>query len=95
LQTKLPTVHILASILAWASSVINPFIYAVSNRQYMQAYKALLCPRPSVAGQINNHRSGNSSRSDSRKTFITEMLHINTQNEKVKISKISNGNQPR
>lgn len=36
-----PVVNILASIMAWASSVINPFIYALSNRQYRAAYKKL------------------------------------------------------
>lgn len=36
-----PTLHVMASILAWLSSVINPFIYAASNRQYRSAYKKL------------------------------------------------------
>ncbi|XP_077290199.1 trapped in endoderm 1 [Arctopsyche grandis] len=36
-----PTFHVVASILAWASSVINPFIYAATNRQYRSAYKKL------------------------------------------------------
>ena len=33
-----PFLHILASVLAWASAVINPFIYAFKNRQYQQAF---------------------------------------------------------
>lgn len=37
-----PWIQILASILAWASSVINPFIYAASNRTYRGAYYKLL-----------------------------------------------------
>ncbi|KAK9890111.1 hypothetical protein WA026_008921 [Henosepilachna vigintioctopunctata] len=36
-----PSLHVVASILAWASSVINPFIYAASNRQYRTAYSKL------------------------------------------------------
>lgn len=40
-NTAYPTLHVLASILAWLSSVINPFIYAASNRQYRSAYKKL------------------------------------------------------
>ncbi|PSN55846.1 Protein trapped in endoderm-1, partial [Blattella germanica] len=41
-----PTAHVLASILAWASSVVNPFIYAGSNRQYRDAYRGLFgCAR--------------------------------------------------
>jgi hypothetical protein len=35
---KFPFLHILASVLAWASAVINPFIYAFKNRQYQQAF---------------------------------------------------------
>ncbi|CAH2981513.1 unnamed protein product [Chilo suppressalis] len=37
-----PWFHIIASILAWASSVINPLIYAATNRQYRAAYANLL-----------------------------------------------------
>lgn len=37
-----PWIQILGSILAWASSVINPFIYAASNRTYRVAYYKLL-----------------------------------------------------
>ena len=33
-----PFLHILASVLAWASAVVNPFIYAFKNRQYQQAF---------------------------------------------------------
>ena len=33
-----PWLNIIASVLAWASSVINPFIYAASNRTYRVAY---------------------------------------------------------
>lgn len=36
-----PWLHICGSILAWASSVINPFIYAASNRTYRVAYYKL------------------------------------------------------
>ena len=31
-----PAVHIIASVLAWMSATINPFIYAFKNRQYQQ-----------------------------------------------------------
>lgn len=37
-----PWIQILGSILAWASSVVNPFIYAASNRTYRVAYYKLL-----------------------------------------------------
>ncbi|XP_060802673.1 protein trapped in endoderm-1 isoform X2 [Amyelois transitella] len=41
-QISYPWFHIIASILAWASSVINPLIYAATNRQYRAAYGNLL-----------------------------------------------------
>ncbi|XP_053607010.1 protein trapped in endoderm-1 isoform X2 [Plodia interpunctella] len=41
-QISYPWLHIIASILAWASSVINPLIYAATNRQYRAAYGNLL-----------------------------------------------------
>ena len=31
-----PAIHIIASVLAWMSATINPFIYAFKNRQYQQ-----------------------------------------------------------
>ena len=39
---KYPFLHILASVLAWASAVINPFIYAFKNRQYQQAFAKVI-----------------------------------------------------
>lgn len=42
-KVKLPIFHVIASILAWASSVINPFIYAGTNKLYREAYRQLLC----------------------------------------------------
>ncbi|XP_023246554.1 protein trapped in endoderm-1 [Copidosoma floridanum] len=44
-QVKVPTVHVLASVLAWASAVINPFIYTGTNKLYREAYRQLLCPK--------------------------------------------------
>lgn len=40
-ENRFPWIHIFASVLAWASSVINPFIYAASNRTYRVAYYKL------------------------------------------------------
>ena len=41
---QIPFLHILASVLAWASAVVNPFIYAFKNRQYQQAFiKVIVC----------------------------------------------------
>ncbi len=37
-DVRYPTLHVVASILAWASAVVNPFIYAFRNRQYQQAF---------------------------------------------------------
>lgn len=43
-KMKIPILHIVASVLAWASAVINPFIYAGTNKLYREAYKQILCP---------------------------------------------------
>lgn len=40
-ENRFPWIHIFASVLAWASSVVNPFIYAASNRTYRVAYYKL------------------------------------------------------
>ncbi|XP_073844050.1 trapped in endoderm 1 [Musca autumnalis] len=40
-KTSYPWLHIVASVMAWASSVINPIIYAASNRNYRIAYLRL------------------------------------------------------
>ncbi|XP_034171784.2 trapped in endoderm 1 [Osmia lignaria lignaria] len=42
-KIKIPILHVIASVLAWASSVINPFIYAGTNKLYREAYKQILC----------------------------------------------------
>ena len=38
-----PAVHIIASVLAWMSATINPFIYAFKNRQYQQVLSSSFC----------------------------------------------------
>ncbi|KAK4293352.1 hypothetical protein Pmani_033947 [Petrolisthes manimaculis] len=38
-EVRVPSVHVVASVLAWASAVVNPFVYAVTNRQYRTAYR--------------------------------------------------------
>lgn len=61
-KVKLPILDVIASILAWASSVINPFIYAGTNKLYREAYRQLLCrgsrKNPSLGpNKINSHSS--------------------------------------
>jgi hypothetical protein len=41
-EMRYPFLHIIASVLAWASAVINPFIYAFKNRQYQQAFAKVI-----------------------------------------------------
>lgn len=41
-NNQYPALGVFASILAWSSSVINPILYAATNRQYRIAYKKLL-----------------------------------------------------
>lgn len=40
-EIQVPFIHVLASVMCWASGVINPFIYAASNRTYRIAYMKL------------------------------------------------------
>jgi len=40
-----PSVHIVASVLAWMSAAINPIIYAFHNQTYQKAFRTLLCGR--------------------------------------------------
>lgn len=73
-KNRFPWVSVIASVLAWASSVINPFIYAASNRTYRVAYFKLfstmkfwgepLSPMPSKSflpskGSRDNGSNGN------------------------------------
>lgn len=66
-NVKFPVLHVLASILAWASSVINPFIYAASNRQYRSAYSKLFrIVKSSVVFSESKQFSNNSLKSRER-----------------------------
>merc|ERR1712243_285229 len=38
-----PSVHIIASVLAWMSATINPIIYSFLNKHYKKAFRTLLC----------------------------------------------------
>ena len=38
---KQPSFHVIASVLAWMSAAINPFVYAIQNQQYQKAFKSL------------------------------------------------------
>ena len=40
---KQPSVHIIASVLAWMSATINPIIYSFLNKHYQKAFRTLLC----------------------------------------------------
>jgi len=84
-EVQIPTFHVIASVLAWMSAVINPFIYAFKNRQYKQAFKKLLCADKHVGAPSRpgaSHLSGHSKQSASR-TFITEMLQYTANQDKV------------
>uniref|UniRef100_A0A0K2TB03 G-protein coupled receptors family 1 profile domain-containing protein n=1 Tax=Lepeophtheirus salmonis TaxID=72036 RepID=A0A0K2TB03_LEPSM len=85
---KYPDLHVLASVLAWSSAVINPFIYAFKNRQYQQAFIKVLCLASltgagSSARNVNSSNSHSSSKNSASKTFVTDILHFNTATEKV------------
>lgn len=62
-DVRFPTLHVFASILAWASSVINPFIYAASNRQYRSAYTKLFRVFRSSVTPTDSRQLSNSQKS--------------------------------
>ncbi|CAL4106679.1 unnamed protein product [Meganyctiphanes norvegica] len=66
-DVTIPSIHVLASVLAWASAVVNPFVYAVTNRQYRSAYKKLL--------SCGKHDRSHHSKSQSSRTFITDFRY--------------------
>jgi len=77
---SIPTLHVIASVLAWMSATVNPFIYAFKNRQYQQAFKKLLCCGNKSPGSRSGNRTTTSvasaqSRGSQSRTFITEMIH--------------------
>ncbi|XP_063872419.1 protein trapped in endoderm-1-like [Scylla paramamosain] len=70
-DVRVPTLHVLASVLAWASAVVNPFVYAVTNRQYRTAYRRLFCGHQGKPGRCSNSHS----KSNSSRTFVTEFQY--------------------
>jgi len=47
---KMPSIHVIASVLAWMSASINPFVYAIQNQQYQEAFRSLLCKKKNNEG---------------------------------------------
>ncbi|CRL01696.1 CLUMA_CG014912, isoform A [Clunio marinus] len=63
-KTKYPFAHVMASVSAWSSAVINPIIYAVGSSQYRNAYKNLFI-------QIKTWKSFNSSGNNNNKAHVS------------------------
>ncbi|XP_054706453.1 LOW QUALITY PROTEIN: G-protein coupled receptor moody-like [Uloborus diversus] len=76
-KIRSPTVHVLASVLAWMSSCINPVIYAAMNRQYRQAYVRLFCGAKRRLGTAH-HSSSSGARSSHSKTLMSEVFVFNS-----------------
>lgn len=49
-----PTLHVLASVLAWSAAVVNPFIYGVMSARYRQAYFSIFAVLPCFARCAKN-----------------------------------------
>jgi len=87
---QIPFLHILASVLAWASAVVNPFIYAFKNRQYQQAFikvrqQILCCREPSTSAPPRGGNKSAESRTSASKTFLTDMLHFSSATDKIRM----------
>jgi len=87
-DVEYPLLHIIGSVLAWASAVINPFIYAFKNRQYKMAFKKLL-GLEKLGGQVarpgasHSHPSNTNSKQSHSKTMVTEMVQLQIPAEKL------------
>ncbi|XP_018012016.1 G-protein coupled receptor moody [Hyalella azteca] len=59
-DTKLryPVLHVVAYVLIYTSCCVNPVIYVVMNKQYRQAYLALLLCRRQATRSFSMHSSG-------------------------------------
>ncbi|GAB6022515.1 hypothetical protein CHUAL_006622 [Chamberlinius hualienensis] len=84
----IPTLHLLASVLAYASSVINPFIYAVLNRQYRKAYARVFRCRDAFTVGDKGRRSASSNtnsatNSGGGKTVGTEVFQYTVVANKI------------
>ncbi|KAL7030087.1 hypothetical protein ACKWTF_006512 [Chironomus riparius] len=65
---KYPAFHVMASVSAWSSAVINPIIYAVGSSQYRNAYKNLFV-------RIKTWKSSNSSGNNNNKNLHISRSH--------------------
>ncbi|XP_013779276.1 protein trapped in endoderm-1-like [Limulus polyphemus] len=92
-RVRYPTIHVLASVLAWMSSCINPFIYAMMNRHYRQAYYRLLCRKGhlrSLSTGSSITRSQNSTFGGASKTVVSEVFVFPNKVNSGKIDKDEN-----
>jgi hypothetical protein len=86
-----PIVHVMASVLAWMSSCINPVIYAAMNRQYRQAYVRLFCGSKRRFGAPNSSSSATRSGSSHSKTLMSDVFVFNGNGN---ANGNANGNNP-
>jgi len=94
-NVQFPFLHILASVLAWASAVVNPFIYAFKNRQYQQAFikvrqQILCCSEPNPNAAPRGANMSKESKTSASKTFLTDMLHFSSATDKIRMMRQNN-----
>ncbi|CAG7732371.1 unnamed protein product [Allacma fusca] len=80
-----PIMHVVGYILIYLSACVNPIIYVFMNKQYRQAFQAVLCP--SFGGQIASRVTFYSNKSKSphhaddghnSQTMVSRMSVTNT-----------------
>lgn len=84
-EIQVPFIHILASVMCWASGVINPFIYAASNRTYRIAYMKLFNKikfwgRPMMLSSTGSAASNNNNNNNNVAGAHSNALSGNNQN---------------
>ncbi|XP_076344331.1 protein trapped in endoderm-1-like isoform X2 [Tachypleus tridentatus] len=75
-----PTIHVVASVLAWMSSCINPFIYVGLNRHYRRAYYRFLCSKPRTQRTSFGSCFNRSNSEADFKTVVSEVIVLSDRN---------------
>lgn len=79
-EAAAPYLHVMASILTWTTSIVNPIIYAFMNKNYRHAYKSflLLMYRPKVRPRwaSSTRTTSSSTRVSTARNFTIDLTSL-------------------
>jgi len=81
---RYPVMHVVGYILVYMSACVNPIIYVFMNKQYRQAFRAVLFPASLQAGssrvtfQSRSHKSKSPGGDPNSQTMVSRMSVTNT-----------------